>query len=122
MAGPAVRWLDVPDAEPESSAADSAEEALNPATWDELHTRALAYTGDPTVEHQWLADFAQRVPTRGCVCRSDWARWARQHPADLSSTDTYFAWTVEAHNAVNVRLGKPQMSLEAARERWGQSP
>ena len=35
--------------------------------------------------------------------------------------DDYFAWTVEAHYAVNRKLDKPEVSVEEARATWAAS-
>ena len=40
----------------------------------------------------------------------------------LSSADDLFKWTVDVHNSVNKRLGKPQVSVEEARAYWMNLP
>lgn len=91
--------------------------------WAQLHNRAArdAYfvpsdAPDPEIELQWLARFANRIPCAGC--RRHWLEVIASLPPDFSSRHGYFAWTVRAHNAINVRLGKPTMKLQAARRLW----
>lgn len=79
-------------------------EIRGPALWAELHSRAKTYDGDIVIEGEWLDEFSRRI---GCGrCKSDWLTWLRDNPPDLASAATYYIWTVESHNAVNIRLGK----------------
>jgi hypothetical protein len=81
------------------------------ANWSELHTRALSFAG--TDDTLWLARFSERVPCGSC--RIHWAEFLRSSPPRWAD---YFAWSVEAHNAVNKRLNKPCMTVAEARQRW----
>jgi hypothetical protein len=65
-------------------------------------------------ELDWLKAFAERVPCGDC--RAGFLELLEKHPPDLSSREAYFAWTVALHNAVNRKLGKPEMSVEDARK------
>lgn len=85
--------------------------------WEALHRRALAYAGDETAEIVWLNRMAKRLPCGSC--RAHWQALVAKHPPDLSSADAYWRWTVDRHNDVSQRLGKPSFTLDAARERWG---
>jgi hypothetical protein len=84
------------------------------ATWLELHRRYLNWTGaDDSV---WLLDFIRRIAScAGGRCRQNFSTWMVQHPPRW---DDMFAWTVEAHNAVNTRLGKRELTVDAAWEAW----
>ena len=86
-----------------------------PELWGEVHRWAL--TANLQKEpHRWLARFATRI---GCgECREHWEAYLAEFPPDFSSNEALFAWTVAAHNAVNRRLGKPEMTVEAARAYW----
>lgn len=79
------------------------------ATWTELHT--YQPKGIP-FDDQFIEDFSRRVTESGCSCQSHWRVWLRVHPVRW---DDFFVWTVEAHNAVNARLGKRQLPLDEAR-------
>ena len=68
------------------------------ALWAELHSKQ-----DPSPE--WFADWVGRVPNVGCGCQ-DWLReYLRKNPPDF---DGFFEWSIDLHNAVNRKLGKPE--------------
>ena len=86
------------------------------ALWKELHTRALSVESGKD-DSSWLRSWAKKIPrfTKGCNCNEHWGKWVRANPPVFKNTDTYFAWTVEAHNAVNTRLNKPLVTVEQAK-------
>ena len=84
--------------------------------WRELHLRALAF-GDASSEPAWLGRWLASIPA---CCHRVARSWMQAHRPDLSSGDTYFAWTVEFHNAINEELDVPTMTVEQARELWMQ--
>lgn len=111
------------------------------ALWAELHNRAAhgAYfvpsdLPDADIESVWLDRFASRIRCAGC--RRHWREVLQKIPppfADLSDESRhspapagrrritradYFCWTVRAHNAINRLLGKPIVTLRAARKLW----
>lgn len=90
-------------------------ERRGPQLWAMLHRWALG--ADLVGGARWLLQFEWRISCSDC--QSHWSQWVREHPADFSSREALFAWTVEAHNAVSRRLGKPQMDVKWAVERWG---
>lgn len=82
-----------------------------PALWAELHGRALDRQGrDDTA---WLREFALKLPCGHC--RVHWLAMVHQNPPVWES---YFAWTVDRHNEVNRKLGRPDLSQLAAAARW----
>ena len=84
------------------------------ALWKELHTHAINYTG--TNDSTFLGTFARKIPryTKGCSCQEFWGNWIRTNPPKYGPNNEYFEWTVKAHNAVNKKLGKPEISVEDA--------
>ena len=80
--------------------------------WNELHMRGLQYEGKN--DYGYILTFGKRIPryTSGCTCKEFWNKWIITNPPDYKN---YFAWTVKTHNAVNIKLNKPEMSLEDAR-------
>jgi hypothetical protein len=84
---------------------------LGPPLWADLHRWALTTPLDAV--GQWLAVFRRRVPCG--KCRREFTSIVQDLPAPATSNDDLFAWTVEVHNRVNRKLGKPEMSVEAAR-------
>lgn len=86
--------------------------------WRELHVRALNYVPNVRGDLEWVQAWSTKIPrfTKGCSCNEHWTRWYRANPPDFTSKDTYFAWTVKAHNAVNERTYKPTISVEEAKK------
>lgn len=87
-----------------------------PMLWAALHGRALAQ-GTGEADAVWLAGFRQILPCGECR-----QHWDRMLAATAPIWGEYFAWTVARHNEVNRRLGKPEMGLEAALQRWSARP
>lgn len=91
------------------------------ALWKELHIRALNFEKKPLdetakrLERVYLLKFGQRIPryTTGCRCKEFWDNWYRSNPPTF---EKYFEWTVKTHNAVNKKLGKPEISVDQARQ------
>jgi hypothetical protein len=75
-----------------------------PALWREIHTREKNDAG-------WLATIAGRLPCG--ACRADWIAYVAANPPDFG--EEWALWTWRAHNAVNEKLGKPEMPLEEFR-------
>jgi hypothetical protein len=42
-------------------------------------------------------------------------------PPDYTSPEAFFAWGVRLHNAVNAKLGKPEITIEEAYSIWRKS-
>ena len=83
-----------------------------PKLWEELHRHALAH--DASDDSVWLADFEKRI-LGSCSCRREWKKDLVELPPRFND---YFAWTVDQHNRINARLGKPLMTVEEAQKRW----
>lgn len=80
-----------------------------PALWRELHETALRHELSP----EFMAEFNFRVSLLGtCGCSQHWATVLQEHPVRW---DDQFAWSVAAHNEVNRRLGKPEISIADAK-------
>ena len=86
--------------------------------WKRIHSRALLF--DPssvkgrTIEENWLN---QGIPELlSChTCRDDYKAYLTANPPVLDSVDSYFDWTVKLHNHVNIKLGKPTLTIDQAR-------
>lgn len=87
-----------------------------PKLWAKFHPWTLSEDPNPA---KWLAEFREqlRVASLGCTCLAEWDKWLAEHPVP-SERDARFAWGVDAHNAVNVRKGKPRMMVAEALKRW----
>lgn len=83
--------------------------------WNELHRQAYNHNG--TDDSAFIAKFGKQIPRfmTGCPCNEFWNKWIKENPPRYGVGE-YFEWTVKCHNAVNIKLGKPIMSLEDARK------
>lgn len=79
--------------------------------WKELHVRAINWKGGD--DSEWQVAFERRVPCG--QCKSHWSFFKCKYPPDYAR---YFAWTVDAHNSVNARLGKEILSQDQAFVIW----
>jgi hypothetical protein len=86
---------------------------VEPASWKELHQ--FKPSDNQSDNERFLLSFNSRVPNVNCPCRAEWTKFVSTNPVRF---DDWFRWTVEAHNSVNQRLGKPILSLEQAKELW----
>jgi hypothetical protein len=81
--------------------------------WAKLH----GYTGcDP----QWLDIWQYLIPAR-CDCKDGYQRILAEMPPDYTSPEAFFAWGVRLHNAVNAKLGKPEITIDEAYSIWRKS-
>jgi hypothetical protein len=95
-----------------------ATERWGPVLWDALHLRA-AQMGEELyqeAERKWIGAWISAVPCGDC--RKHAIELLMAFPPDLSSGDAYRRWTIEFHNLVNERLGKPRMELPKAVKYW----
>jgi hypothetical protein len=65
-----------------------------------------------------LARWELTIPQYGCACRKFYAEWKAANEPDFTSPEAFFAWGVRLHNAVNEKLGKPQITLNEALTIW----
>lgn len=99
-------------------------DAFGPAFWFTLHNSSTTYPHNPTdviKAHmkQLLINLPLLVP---CVsCKEHFYSFLRQSDLDrvVSSRDALFEYFVNVHNYVNKRFGKPEMSLEQAKNVYG---
>lgn len=79
--------------------------------WSLLHK----YRGcDP----QWIELWEYFIPAGSCNCKEGYKAILKDYPPDFSSPEAFFAWGVALHNAVNRKIGKPEMTLDEARKLW----
>jgi hypothetical protein len=84
--------------------------------WLQLHTFAHALPeGDFTPDtqaavraflHAWEASIDQASAGQ-CPCSSHWAALRDARPPVLTSRRAFYWWTVQIHDDVNARLGRP---------------
>lgn len=78
--------------------------ALTRRLWAELHAYVC---NDATAGEQWLDKWLRKVPNFGCKCADHFREIMQRLPPDFSSPAAFHAWSIDAHNAVNIALGKP---------------
>lgn len=74
--------------------------------WKPLHTKQ-----EPTPE--WFEKWKAMIPCSSC--REDFFAYLLTNPPRYND---WFAWTVEAHNWVNVKLKRTKMTIEEAALIW----
>ena len=86
-------------------------DAAGRAAWAALHSQHL---GTP----EWFeTKWKPLIPT-GCGCQHGANDLLAQCPPRYDSPEDWFAWTCQYHNLVNVKLGKPTLTLDEARAIW----
>jgi hypothetical protein len=91
--------------------------------WKELHERAISFTG--TDDAEFIKLWGNKIPRflTGCKCNEFWVNWyPRNKPDFTNNPDSYFAWTVKLHNAVNTKLHKKNLTIDEAKEIWKPKP
>jgi hypothetical protein len=79
--------------------------------WAELHLFALRGNKN----EQWLADWAESLPFEGCPCEAHFKQYMAENPPDWGRI---FDWSIDLHNSVNDRIGRPTLSYDDARLLW----
>jgi FAD-linked sulfhydryl oxidase len=87
------------------------------AGWRFIHAVALTYPVKPTEKEKKI--YASFLQSLGDVlpcpfCGEHFKQNMKNHPPNLDSRKTFFNWTVDMHNFVNVSNNKPEISYEEA--------
>lgn len=82
---------------------------VNP--WIALHNGSIRNADD-------LAEWEKTIPQYECGCRAFYAKYKADNPPDFTSPEAFFAWGVALHNAVNRKLGKPELTMTEALSIW----
>ena len=82
--------------------------------WIGLHNGSI-------VDAAGLAEWEKTIPHYGCACRQFYQGYKADNPPDFTSPEAFFAWGVNLHNAVNRKLGKPELTIEEALSIWRNS-
>lgn len=97
-------------------------EQLGRSSWTLLHTIAANYPERPSPvqqneTRQFLRLFGNVYPC--WVCADDFRTWMQEgHEPKVSNRQEFAQWLCEAHNAVNVKLGKKAFDCSKWDERW----
>jgi FAD-linked sulfhydryl oxidase len=94
-----------------------------PTFWGALHMAALALPLELDTSQQegfksFVTSYTRILPCG--ECRIHWGEVLEEKPIDphLQRGEEVFNWTVDAHNYVNLRTGKPLVSYEEATNYW----
>ena len=92
-----------------------AQRIWGPATWTMLHSMAYGAPEVPSKKERHAIEetvnsFALLMPCK--ACRTHFADMLHEFPIEKAShsRDAFIQWTIDRHNDVNARLGKPQMA------------
>lgn len=98
-------------------------EQLGRSTWTLLHTMTANYPERPSLTQQtetktFLHLFSKYYPC--WVCADDFRSWMKEsgNEPKVSNREEFGRWMCEAHNAVNVKLGKKEFDCGLWEERW----
>lgn len=91
--------------------------------WPAVHLYSFRNEVDwsPEKARKWVEDWILWSLPPGCDCSLHWQKTLETFPLDataLASPESFFDWSVNAHNHVSERLGKHQVPLAQAREIW----
>ena len=65
-----------------------------------------------------LASWETTIPQYECGCRAFYAKYKADNPPNFTTPEAFFAWGVKLHNAVNRKLGKPELTIDEALSIW----
>lgn len=82
--------------------------------WRALHTFPFSDKWSCENRCKWWKQWNDTIPNVNCDCRRHWRELVEEFPPVFTSREAFFEWSVKAHNRVNVRLGKPEVSLKEA--------
>lgn len=97
-------------------------EQLGRSSWTLLHTIAANYpelpsTSQQTETRQFMQLFGKVYPCWSCA--DDFRAWMEDgNEPKVSSRQEFSQWLCQAHNAVNVKLGKKSFDCNKWDERW----
>jgi len=105
---------------------DTTEDSIDPkkwgkAFWDTIHYAAAGYSTVPTEDRKthataFYAAIAHNLP---CTeCRTHAVEYVSAKPPVTTNRDTLFNWTVDFRNAVNAKLGLPQLPVGTLRNMY----
>lgn len=83
--------------------------------WAELHAYAFAYPINPSendklAAQNWMNGWTARIPSTNCNCALKWAQLGMV--PDLAGRETFYRWSVQAHDVIRSYLNQPIMDGE----------
>lgn len=94
---------------------------LGRSTWTLLHSIAATYPDKPSAEQQnnlstFIDSFAKLYPC--WFCAEDFQKYISEKKPKVTNSDEFGKWLCDAHNAVNVKLGKKTFDCQLWKQRW----
>lgn len=89
--------------------------------WGTIHEVAIGYPEFPTDEDKKLYKnfYDNLIKVLPCpICKTDFIDIKNSNPIVLDNRDALFNWTVDLHNAVNLKLGGHIWTYEEAIKQW----
>lgn len=96
-------------------------EEIGKSSWTLLHAIAATYPEAPTDKQQ--TDMKQFVKLFGnfypCwYCGEDFVKYTKVNEPKVATQDDFGKWLCDAHNEVNVKLGKEKFDCNLWKQRW----
>lgn len=96
-------------------------EQIGKSSWTLLHSIAATYPEKPSNQQQ--TDLKQFMRLFGnfypCwYCRDDFVEYSKKTEPKVETQDAFGKWLCDAHNDVNVKLGKPKFDCNLWQQRW----
>ena len=92
-------------------------EVWGPVLWGAIHLTCLTGTATP----EFINSFADALPCPACSAHFKELLMELPFP-DSNDPMILFQWSVNVHNSVNARIGKPIITMEQALQRWTAVP
>lgn len=94
---------------------------LGNSGWSIIHSFAAYFPRRPTDLHktsakQFIHSFSVLFPCK--YCADDFKDYIARNPVKADTREEFCRWTCEAHNEVNVKLGKPLFDCNKFDQRW----
>ncbi|ODV86750.1 hypothetical protein CANARDRAFT_27153 [[Candida] arabinofermentans NRRL YB-2248] len=94
---------------------------LGRATWTFLHSVAATYPKEATLVQQqemttFISIFSKIYPC--WFCAKDFQEHVKKNQVKVKTQEEFGRWLCDAHNEVNVKLGKPKFDCNLWKERW----
>lgn len=98
--------------------------SLGNAGWSIIHSFAAYFPEKPTEYQQeqakqFISSFSNLFPCN--YCAQDFRNYIKENPVRTETRKDFCMWTCEAHNDVNVKLGKPEFDCNDFDKRWRRS-
>lgn len=94
---------------------------LGRSTWTLLHSIAATYPETPSNKQQ--QDMKQFINLFSGIypcwfCAEDFQKYIKKNEPKVANQDQLGKWFCEAHNDVNIKLGKPKFNCDLWKKRW----